>query len=576
MFVLNPFYAQLVLVALVYAKSAIEIMRETARGDLMGLRHSPKGEQCTNRLQADERAAVDDRTNTSGALEAFRTPMSRRTVVTGSSLAVLLALLGSEPFGALRANADAPQTLSQVLAEASKQVNKTLSEVEASWNLAPNSPWYGYRGAWCAWFVTYLLQNNGVPFETYVPSLLEWFSSNNRVGPEPRPGAVVFYGATADPASGVADASHAYHVGIVDADGKATYEGNSGQSELGLDPENWSQSVVYHHPRVWSTVVAYGYPAYPDAPTGGTTASVSSNIAALAVSSTGTNVFYRATNGTLWNSYNNDGWKLGPCYAPLPASTHLAANANGDHVFYFDSDSHLWNAYNSGGWRYAELPGVARAASDIATNASGTVVFYIESNGTLFNLYHVDGAWKSGTCYATNAALESPLAADAGGDHVFYLDSSNRVWNAYNSNGWKYAALPAVARAGSDIAVNAVGTNVFYVSSDGVLYNLYYDGSSWHTGTCYATNVASSSPLAVNSAGDHVFYLDSSNRVWNAYNSGGWKYAVLPATAKAGSDLVCSATGDQVFYVSTDGTLYNLYNGGSIWHTGTCYATNPS
>jgi hypothetical protein len=180
------------------------------------------------------------------------TPITRRTVLTGSALAAAAAMFGPSVLQMQRAQAASAASLNQVLAAAAAEEYKTLAQVKADWN--PPEPWVSYDYEWCAWFVTYLLRNNGVPALFGVKQLRDHFQSVGKLGHVSVPGALIFYGTA--------------HVGIVGPNGTATIEGNSGYSELGIDESaagHWRRSVVWPHQQPWSSDVTYGYPDYAGA-----------------------------------------------------------------------------------------------------------------------------------------------------------------------------------------------------------------------------------------------------------------------------------------------------------------------
>ncbi len=166
--------------------------------------------------------------------------MSRRTMLSGViGVAGLLTFSDLELF-AMRAQADAPWSADAVIALARGQEAKTISGLqETVWSYSPYST---YAGEWCAVFISWLLQYNGVPYNTYVPDM----RSTLPVQSTPIPGAVKFYGTS--------------HVGLVTAvngGSHSTIEGNT-------PGVHWSISRVTDYPNAYpySGTVTYGYPTY--------------------------------------------------------------------------------------------------------------------------------------------------------------------------------------------------------------------------------------------------------------------------------------------------------------------------
>lgn len=173
--------------------------------------------------------------------------LSRRTLVAGGLSITALAALG--PLGALPALAAPSGYLSfnQVKTMALGEVGRTLDQVRA--DLAVTGQWATYHYEWCAWFVTWLLHNNGIGYETDAEAPYDTFAAQGRVGTTPTVGSLIFFGA---PAS---------HVGLViGVNGSTceTVEGNAGGN-------TWPYSVVHHNTGRVGT--RYAYPIYSDTDT---------------------------------------------------------------------------------------------------------------------------------------------------------------------------------------------------------------------------------------------------------------------------------------------------------------------
>ncbi|GIT80161.1 hypothetical protein LLS1_18300 [Leifsonia sp. LS1] len=159
----------------------------------------------------------------------------------GLSLAALAAMgvMSAPP-----AWADSPLSFNQVKNMALGEENRTLSQVKA--DLAVTGPWASFNGEWCAWFVTWLLHNNGIGYEVGAQDPYDTYKAMGRVGTKPTVGALIFFD------------SPASHVGLViGTNGSVceTVEGNAGGNP-------WSSSVVHHNTGRSGT--AYAYPVYAD------------------------------------------------------------------------------------------------------------------------------------------------------------------------------------------------------------------------------------------------------------------------------------------------------------------------
>lgn len=163
-----------------------------------------------------------------------------------AGLAVTAAgAIGFDLTNAQLASAATPASAAQVLSQATAVTGDDLAQVKAAWN--PQAPWSGYSGDWCAWFVSWLLRNNGIAYEPYVPSLKNQFPAS-AFHTTPLAGDVVFYGGD--------------HVGLVTTvvGGTAhTVEGNVGYA---MGATFWTNSIVEQFTAPWRSDVTFARPNY--------------------------------------------------------------------------------------------------------------------------------------------------------------------------------------------------------------------------------------------------------------------------------------------------------------------------
>lgn len=169
-----------------------------------------------------------------------RAALTRRSLLVGSL--GLLAVGAEGIISGTPAQADAPLSFDQVRAMALSVVSQTLSGVKAS--LGVTGPWASFHGEWCAWFVTWLLHNNGIGYEVDAEDPYDTYAKLGRVGTTPTVGSLIFFGAPAA------------HVGLVigvSSSGCETVEGNAGSNP-------WPSSVVHHN--IGRIGTRYAYPVY--------------------------------------------------------------------------------------------------------------------------------------------------------------------------------------------------------------------------------------------------------------------------------------------------------------------------
>jgi hypothetical protein len=127
---------------------------------------------------------------------------------------------------------------------------------------------YGMNGvAWCAIFTWWCFREAGlsglVPKTAYTPTLANWFKQRGRWGIHPRRGALVLFDF---PNDGVNRISHVGIVEAVNSDGSiVTIEGNTSGGTSGSQRDGGG---VWRRTRK-TGIVGYGYPAYPAAPSPG-------------------------------------------------------------------------------------------------------------------------------------------------------------------------------------------------------------------------------------------------------------------------------------------------------------------
>ncbi|NNC10712.1 CHAP domain-containing protein [Planctomonas sp. JC2975] len=220
---------------------------------------------------------------TSDANTALESGLSRRSLLAGAGTLAALSVMGGVVISTAPAHAASPLSLNQVKAMAVGETGRTLAQVKS--DLAVTDPWLSWSGEWCAWFVTWLLHNNGLGMLVDAEDPYPFYRSQGRVGTVPTTGALIFFGSTT---------SSIDHVGLVydSANGVETVEGNAGSNP-------WPSSVVHHNTNRGQSAIGYAYPVYSgyDSLPG-----VGGNPGGAAPVPTlkGTDVFYVARNGSVY------------------------------------------------------------------------------------------------------------------------------------------------------------------------------------------------------------------------------------------------------------------------------------
>ncbi|WP_426623450.1 CHAP domain-containing protein [Leifsonia sp. McL0607] len=168
---------------------------------------------------------------------------SRRAVLAGAAAVIAFggAFLSSPAF------ASGMPSLGQVISAAQSTKGCTLAQCKQI--LGVDGIWAEYANEWCAWFVTWLLRDNGIAFSPadFTVSTLRSRFPADRLGSTPLPGALIFYPG---------------HVGLVtDVVGgyPKTIEGNTGYYRGATD---WANSTVNTFTGGSAQILGYAYPEY--------------------------------------------------------------------------------------------------------------------------------------------------------------------------------------------------------------------------------------------------------------------------------------------------------------------------
>lgn len=290
---------------------------------------------------------------------------------------------------------------------------------------------------------------------------------------------------------------------------------------------------------------------------------------------TGRNVFYKGSNGAMWEWVVQGGlWELvelakasyGSSNETITSNSSPASvdepGATGRNAFYVGSGGKIWQWWvHEKQWENVELAKVSNGVTNesAAENTSPSAVyepsgsdrnvFYIGANGKIWQWWTNGSYWENteiakasnGGTNESVAANTSPAAVyepSGSGRNVFYVGANGKIWQWWvNGNHWENVELAKVSRGGTNESV-ATGTsptavvspsnegrNIFYVGVNGKIWQWVVQNGAWEDvelGKVNNSGVNESveggtSPTSINdtaSNGPNVFYTGGNGKVW--------------------------------------------------------------
>jgi hypothetical protein len=421
-----------------------------------------------------------------------------------ATAAVAAALLVAAP-----AEAATPSTLDHVVTTAEATQGKTLAQVEAAWK--PAGAWVNYKSEWCAWFVTYLLRNNGVSMTSkdfWVPTLWSTYSKAGEVktvkaGAKPTVGALIFYGTTA---------TNLTHVGLVvgvSASGlPRTVEGNTGYAKS--HPGYYGGATTYATSHVNAfmggsgTVYGYAYPKYGSYNSATQTGATGSGIAAASAKASGYQLAVDNAAGDMWSV----GGVTKDWYAPTAAgsSPATASVGSGQENALITKTGDLWTLGTAGSVDW-EIAADAKSNPAITTYGNGYEVAFRRSDGKLET---VGSAGTRNWNIAVRSGTSPAIAQVGAGYVVAFEDASGDIRTLGTTSSYSSDDLKAIARAGTSPAIAAVSTGieVAYQTPAGTVSVTGYYG----TQSFAQTMAAYSSPAIVAQPNGYAYTVSSSSQ----------------------------------------------------------------
>jgi hypothetical protein len=370
--------------------------------------------------------------------------------------------------------------------------------------------------------------------------------TNNTTGQAPQPGDVLSWG---DPNVAMTNQTVYGHTAVVTAVQQSVItsgygdisiiEENSSSTGTGtLVDTNWKVTDPNSNGGGWSVLGWLHNPTWPIAsqPPGGTQAAGPS--VAVWPNNGQQDVFWKGTDGNLWEAVWNNGWR-GPFddgMGPLGSEPSAVVNPARceDDVFWKGTDGNLWEAYWScgSGWHGPLKVGMGPLGSQptVGVWASGQQdVFWKGTDGNLWEAYWNNG-WHGPYNQGMGPLGSAPSAVvnnAFGQDDVFWDGTDGNLWEGYWAGSWHGPSKVGMGPLGSQPSVGVWANgqqDVFWRGTDGNLWEAYWN-NGWHGPYSHGMGPLGSAPSVVvnNTFGqDDVFWKGTDANLWEGYWAGNW------------------------------------------------------
>ncbi len=245
-----------------------------------------------------------------------------------------------------------------------------------------------------------------------------------------------------------------------------------------------------------------------------------------------------------------------------------------EDVFWRGTDGNLWQMYTINGTWYGpqQMTTLGNLASDpqpISWGYGNEEVFWRGTDGNLWQMYYLNG-WQGPASLGDGPlgnATPVPVSWGFGNIEVFWEGTDQNIWEAYYDNGWIGPVGLGDGPLGTGTTLSGVSwgvgnINLFWKGTDQNLWEAYY-AYGWHGPVGLGDGPLGSAPHPVASAPGvlDVFWEGTDQGLWHAwYLGGGWNGpGTLPGKPLGSQPIVTSWGGGRVdvFWVGTDGNLWH-------------------
>ncbi|WP_433219721.1 hypothetical protein ACQP00_15995 [Dactylosporangium sp. CS-047395] len=247
---------------------------------------------------------------------------------------------------------------------------------------------------------------------------------------------------------------------------------------------------------------------------------------------TTTRVFYRGSDGALWQYYLAGGhWtaqRIGGAIIGSPSAVFDPSN-NYIRVFAQGTDHSLWQYWwNGSTWQQQEVGGTLTSGTGAVVKNGVVRVFFRGADGALWQYYLSGGHWTSQEI--GGYMLDNPAAVDDSAYlRVFFQGTDGAMWQYYwDGDSWRQQRIGGEFTSGFGaywlggvVRVYARG------AGNGSLYQYYLANDTW---TLQSLGGTVTSGAGATSDGYYlrVFARGADNALWqNAWNGSSWSWTKI-------------------------------------------------
>ncbi len=299
-------------------------------------------------------------------------------------------------------------------------------------------------------------------------------------------------------------------------------------------------------------------------------------------------VFWRGTDGNLWQMYTINGIWYGP--DQLTTSANLASDpepiswgVGNLEVFWRGTDGNLWQMYYLNGWQgpasLGDGPLGTATPLPVSWGVGNIEVFWEGTDQGIWEAYYASG-WIGpvglGDGLLGVGTTHQPVSWGPGNLELFWEGTDQNLWEAYYASGWVGPVGLGDGPLGSAATLTPVSwgagnLEVFWKGTDQNVWQAYY-ANGWHGPQGLGDGPLGSAPHSVATSPGvlDVFWEGTDQGLWHAWYEGGWNgpgtFGAIPLGDAAMEAPPQPLTGSQtsgadVFWVGPDGTLWHASDG---------------
>jgi hypothetical protein len=245
-------------------------------------------------------------------------------------------------------------------------------------------------------------------------------------------------------------------------------------------------------------------------------------------------VFWRGTDGSLWDEWDTGGIWHGPARISVAGRTlssqpAVAVLPDGEQdVFWKGTDGQLWEVRYTTHWtRPVDLGGSLSSAPSAGADSHGDVyVFWEGRDRSLWDKWRTGGSWYGPVAIKIAGRMGSAPAVavqESGTQDVFWRGTDGNLWDAWHTISWHgpvnlgAGPLGSGPTAGADADGNLY---VFWEGTDGSLWDRWDTSQQWH-GPAKITSsgtMGSQPSVAVHGDGEQdVFWRGTDGNLWETW-----------------------------------------------------------